>query len=102
MYTQNIMQLIKSCKWLEISKHIDYAALSAPGSAKTLTYISSQNGSNFKISIKKSLEIYLEEILIHVLPFETLGFLFARFSHSQEDLQMQPESETENYVRNLK
>lgn len=34
---------------------------------------------------KKSLENYLQEILIHVLTFETLGFLFARFSHSQED-----------------
>lgn len=74
-------------KLLEISKHIDYAALSAPGNAKTVTNTSSQNGSNLKISIKKkkSLENYLEEILIHVLPFETLGFVFARFSHSQED-----------------
>lgn len=39
----------------------------------------------FKSQLKKSLENYLEEILIHVLPFDTLGFLFARFSHSQED-----------------
>lgn len=67
-------------------KHIDCAAQSAPGNAKTVTYTSSQNGSNFKTSIKKkSLENCLEEILIHVLPSETLGFLFARFSHSQKD-----------------